>query len=544
MQRAHLERKIAKFEQPENKMKRAIAVCAVAFTMFASNVVFAAETMSLALSDLLIRAKASGDSIDRVLHDFYAYRGYQPMWVGQNGRNPAARRVLSLLERSAGEGLNPSDYTVMLPPSADTHHLARDERNLSRAILRYAHHRAVGRISARQVGARYSRVAVAEPPEQVLHALATAIDPVQTLSQIGPQNEEFQGLLWAYSRLQRVVAAGGWSGVSEGPTIWPGTADLRVAKVRIALWQRGDYHATEPSASVVYDEQLGEAVRRFQRRHGLKDDGGIGKGTVRALNIPASTRLAQLRVNLERRRWQIPAPAERHIIVNLPAYEMAVMEGEIRTFTSPVVIGAKKHMTPEFSADMTYLVLNPHWYVRPSIANEEMLPELRKDPLTYVKKGFRAFASTEGNVTEVDWESVDWQATEKVPVYFRQESGNTNALGVVRFMWPNKDNIYLHDTPSKKLFGHARRAFSHGCIRVQDPMGLAAHLLEQKPEWSPDAILAGFKAGKRKSVSLDQSVHVRMLYHTAWVDADGTVNFRADVDGRDRELLRLLEPRA
>jgi L,D-transpeptidase YcbB len=496
-----------------------------------------------ALARLLAAARVSGDRTDRTLEMFYSQRGYRALWVDENGRNAAAQRVMSVLSHAASESLNPADYTIPAVRGLDPGSLANEERYISRAVLAYAEHRAIGRIRPSEAGARYQRTSVPPDPYWLLGALATTADPAAVLGSLGPNDGDFQRLRWAYNRMRAIVQAGGWPSVPHGTSLSVGAVDPRVAILRMALWQRGDYEATFPTNSPFYDEYLAAAVRSFKLRHGLSNDADVDAETVRALNVRAAERLRQLEVNLERRRWQPSRTAGRWIVVNIPAYQMAVRDDGVVTYSSPVVVGSREHMTPEISADMSHLVLNPYWYVPPSIANDEYLPQLRKDPLVLARRGFKAFAGWGGNAAQVPWESVDWQSMRSVPVVLRQEPGPANALGKIKFMLPNNDNIYLHDTPAKKLFSHQDRAYSHGCIRLADPIGLAVHLLTRNGGWDRERLIAAIESGKQSTVSLYTQIHVSLVYHTAWVDQDGTINFRKDVYGRDGEVVRLLAPR-
>ncbi len=497
-----------------------------------------------ALARLMSEAHKSGDWADRALERFYSQRGHTPLWVGEDGRNAMAERMLRLMARAESQGLNPSDY--MVPPSYGhtATDRARDERNISRMALRYAHHLSAGQVDPRQVGVRHQRLPQPVDPSRVLESLAAGTEPARVFSGLGPQDQAFQRLRSAYNRLQGTVAAGGWAPVPQGATLWPGDSDPRVISLRRTLWERGDLREPEAGWSPVYDESLERAVRRFQRRHGLDEDGAVGSETLGALNVSAAKRLDQLRVNLERRRWLDFRPNERHILVNVPAYETKVMRGHRVTLSSPVIVGSRRHQTPEISADMTHLVLNPYWYVPASIANEEMLPKLRKDPMTLAEQGFRAFTSWGDGGSQVPFTSIDWNAVSRMPVRLRQEPGPGNALGEVKFMFPNEDNIYLHDTPGKHLFRHTDRAFSHGCIRVARPIDLAEHLLQERADWDRQQILAMIESGERRTVHLHETIHVRIVYHTAWVDPKGVVHFRKDVYGRDGTLMQMLNPQA
>jgi murein L,D-transpeptidase YcbB/YkuD len=254
-------------------------------------------------------------------------------------------------------------------------------------------------------------------------------------------------------------------------------------------------------------------------------------------------RVAQIEINLERWRWLPVDLGQRHIIVNIPAYHLDLYEDGARVLELRVVVGKSYRRTPVFSDTMRYLVLNPYWEVPPSIAVHDKLPLLRKDPAALVAAGFRVFRGFGADAEQVDPLRVDWNSVSprQFSYRLRQDPGPKNALGQVKFMFPNRFNVYLHDTPSRDLFAHADRSFSSGCIRVEDPVRLATAVLAGTPGWDAAALRAGLDTGQTRTVSLGRPVRVHLLYWTAWVDDDGTVEFRRDLYGRDERVLRALD---
>jgi L,D-transpeptidase YcbB len=293
------------------------------------------------------------------------------------------------------------------------------------------------------------------------------------------------------------------------------------------------------STSDLYDDDLVRAVQSFQSRHGLIEDGVIGPATHAALDVPVEARVRQMEINLERRRWMADDLGVFYVFVNIADAHLKVVEEladrEKTVFVSRLVVGKPFTRTPVFSDAMSYLVFNPYWGVPASIANKEFLPKLKADPGALTAQGIRMFA----NNTEIDPYSVDWASATRIPYQLRQDPGPANALGRVKFMFPNSFNVYIHDTPSKSLFEKESRFFSYGCMRVETPDRLAEVLLSAQG-WTMDRIKAEIATGQQRIVRLETKVPVHITYLTAWVNKDGTVHFRTDVYDRDPRLAAAL----
>ncbi|MEJ2206100.1 MAG: L,D-transpeptidase family protein, partial [Gemmatimonadota bacterium] len=280
---------------------------------------------------------------------------------------------------------------------------------------------------------------------------------------------------------------------------------------------------------------LADAVRRFQLRHGLDADGVVGAATVAALNVPAQERLRALELNMERWRWLPEDLGERHVEVNIAAFQLQVVERGHVVQSHRVVVGRQYRQTPMFTGAMTYLVFSPYWHVPPSIAAIDKLPVVREDP-GYLRAQHMVVLDRATN-EEVDPARVDWASITgrelNLRYRLRQDPGPWNALGGVKFMFPNRHNVYLHDTPSRELFNRTARSFSSGCIRVEDPLALAEYVLGDPVRWSRDAIREAAARTGEQTVRLDRPIPVHLLYWTAWAAQDGTVHFRDDLYGRD-----------
>jgi murein L,D-transpeptidase YcbB/YkuD len=337
----------------------------------------------------------------------------------------------------------------------------------------------------------------------------------------------------AISRYERIVDHDGWPAVGAGPRLQLGSVGPRVAALRTQLERSGDLQgpaaSSEPQGTR-FDTALQTAVRRFQARHGLKADGVVGRQTLGALDVTATVRLRQLRLNLERARALAPLGNGPAILVNIPAYRLQAYDGGRPVLEMRVVVGTEYDPTPAFSDTMTFLVFRPYWNIPESIALEEMLPQLQRDPGSLQKKGIEAYAGAGEKLRRIDLADIDPARFPTSGYRLRQRPGPQNPLGNVKFMLPNAHSIYLHDTPSDGLFGAADRSFSHGCVRVAQPVELAEFVLQPAPEWNREAIRAAMVNGdEHRTVSLPRPVPVHIVYLTAWVDPDGTVQFRDDV---------------
>jgi murein L,D-transpeptidase YcbB/YkuD len=292
----------------------------------------------------------------------------------------------------------------------------------------------------------------------------------------------------------------------------------------------------------LFDEAVEKAVFKFQTRHGLDVDGVVGPETRSALNKTLDHRIDQLEINLERYRWLPQNLGHRHIQVNIPAYRLEVYEGGERIIDMRAIVGTPERRTPVFSDVMTYLVLNPYWNVPETIAIEDILPSAREDSMYLADKGIRVFDRWGAGATEIPRELIDWSSLIDGNFRYRfvQDPGELNSLGRIKFMFPNRFHIYLHDTPSRSLFYDARRAFSSGCIRIEKPIELAEYLLKDDPEWTREKIIDTLKVSEELSIPIPEPIPIHLLYWTSFVDEDGLVHFRDDVYERDERLLDAL----
>ena len=498
-----------------------------------------------ALKTALIAPKATSDEA-RLHYETNAYRG---LWIDASGDDSRAQVLLEVLRQAGDHALPAAKYNTPILRAAldgartgDEAAIAAAEIALTNAFLSYARDLKSGILEPRRVD-RDLHVFPERPEASLLLAgLARASDAKSYLDALAPRHPHYAGLKEELSTLVDLGVSAAWGPEApQGGSIRLGQSGPRVEAIRARLAAMGDYEPTIPAVDPAeYDEGLEAAVRAFQKRHGLNDDGVIGKRTIAAMNKSAAYRAGQIVVNMERLRWLNRDLGHKHILVNQADYNVKVIEGDKVLFSERVVIGqSRKHRTPEFSDEMTYLVFNPTWHVPYSIASKEILPKLQEDPEYLAKKNMLLLARDGG---EFDATLTDWSlySANDFPFLVKQRPGGGNALGRVKFMFPNQFNIYLHDTPSKSLFKKDARAFSHGCVRVQDPMELARVILapqQAEPSSYIDGIL---KRRKERSVTLETPLPVHLTYRTAWVDSDGAYQFRSDIYGRDARILAAL----
>jgi len=484
---------------------------------------------------------------------FYEGRGYVPAWVDRVGPTAQAKVVVSILQKADQKGLDPEDYDASqwqtreeaLAGTPTPDEIARFDLALSVCLLRYVSALDVGRINPRQLkfdlDLNHRRTGLPE----FLAQISQSADIVPLLDEVEPQEDGYsrssQALRTYLSLAQqdppekltvpeKPVAPGGtYSGMA-----------LLVTKLKLV----GDLPqgATVLEGSVKYEGDVVEAVKGFQLRHALAVTGSLGPETVRQLNVPIADRIRQLQFSLERWRWLPHDLATPLIAVNVPAFRLyGFDEPHHIALKMNVVVGkAMRSETPAFIGNMTYLVFRPDWGVPPTIMRKEILPPLQKDSAYLSKNGYDLFDASGKvlNAGQVTPEEIQLLRAGKLSV--RQRPGPKNALGSVKFMFPNDYLVYLHDTPKTELFSRSRRDFSYGCIRVQDPPALAAWVLQSKPEWTRERIQAAMNGEKSVQVNLSPPIPVLILYATARVDEDGRVDFYDDIYGHDARLAQAL----
>lgn len=485
----------------------------------------------------------------------YEERHYTPIWVRDSGPKFKAKHFLEYLRKASEDALNPSDYRIpeieKRIKSTDYQDLAELELLLSRALLDYGRDLHAGRVEPSKVNSDVHIFPEAQAANQLLDQVAYADKVAHVVDKLAPQTPRYSRMKQMLKAYKAMAAKGGWIKVPAGETLKPKMISDRVPAIRTLMGQTGDLKdktLAEGQDPNLFGPKLVAAVKNFQHRHGIDQDGVIGPSTLAEMRIPIETRVRQIELNMERRRWMQDKFGDLYIFVNLADQFLKVVreiDGREKTVhTAPLVVGKPYHQTPVFSKPMTYMVVNPFWNVPNSIATKELLPDLRRDPAKLIRQNIRIFRGWGKDAAEINPLSVDWSQVSAAgfPFRLRQDAGNRNALGRIKFMFPNKFSVYIHDTPSKSLFARTRRFFSHGCMRVQDPRKLAEVLTRVTGNGLSRARIDQMIADKkRRVIRFKRPIPVHVTYLTAWVNKDMTIHFRKDIYGRDKKLDRALK---
>ena len=491
---------------------------------------------------------------------FYHMVGYRPVWVDSNGLRPQGQILWRTIMASASDGLRPDDYLfpALAPPRNDSvsfsdvirlSHLEPDVQMdvaLTGVMLTYATHLWQGRIASESLasmGFSGQRTRGRDLPAEL--AAAVKEDRLSAfIEALRPRHKAYRRLGSTMKQYEQIRKTGGWPAVAPGPSLQVGDQGPRVSALRSRLALSDDLTANLPVDENRYDPGLETAVMRFQYRHGLVPDGVVGRKTLDALSVPVEARILQLQLNMERWRWYPDSFGKRYLRVNIPDYALEVMEGEWTVRRMRAIVGKSYRQTPALSGRMTYLEFNPYWNIPRKIAHKDILPKVVSDPDYLTRQGIRVFDSWDHQARELDPTGIVWEnlSAHHFPYRLRQDPSDMNALGRIKFMFPNPQSVYIHDTPGKSLFNRQERHFSSGCVRVESPLDLAQYLLDGQG-WDRARLEAAMMNGRRQTVVLNDPIPVHLVYFTAWVDADGTVNFREDIYDRDRELLIALDHR-
>lgn len=489
-------------------------------------------------------AKEPADARGAVWGDvqaFYAARGYRLAWSDDEGPTERASQALATLRSAEAHGLDRNEYDepgltrryaeLIDQVDADAGRgqaLAEFDTAVTVALLRLGRHVALGRVEAASMDERWN--VRREPPSYVaaLHAGWEAGGD-GFLEAVQPRHPEYQALRLALQALDGQTADG-WPTVPRA-SLQIGRWNPAVVPLRRRLAASGYLPSDAVTDSAHYDAGVEAGVAAFQEHHSLPPTGRLDAATLAAMNVPLDERLAQVALNLERWRWMPDDLGARHFVVNIPHYHLVAREDGKPVLDIRVVVGKRGNETPTFSDQMTHVVFSPYWNIPESIALEETAPAIARDP-GYLSRNNMEVVDASGRV--VPESSIVWDDESALTdLRFRQRPGADNALGLVKFMFPNRHNVYLHDTPADALFSRIGRAYSHGCVRVEEPEALAQYVLRDQPEWTTQAIHAAMRAGEARQVKLSQPIPVHIVYFTAWVDAQGGLHVAPDVYGYD-----------
>ena len=473
-----------------------------------------------------------------LIPQIYASRQFQPAWTSEKNVDD----LISAIEASEAYGFNPDDFhlsqlltlkTATDRAEASTADAAEFDILLTDALIRLGYMHFAGKVDPVALDSKWN---FAQPllDRDALELLNEAIDGegdgalIAQLTLDHPLEDQLMDVL---ARYRAIAEAGGWPQVPEGPALKPGMSDPRVPILRQRLAATDDLQGGDLQ-SPAYDTAVEAAVTRFQARHGLEADGVVGPGTLAALNVPVKDRIDQIRINLERQRWVLRGVGQDFIVVNIAGFTTYLVRGGEEVWQTRSIVGSAYRKTPVFRDDIKFMEFNPTWTVPPGILGRSIIPAAKKDP------GYLAankFSLIDRNGRRVDPASVDWAnvSARGFPYSVVQSPGDHNALGLVKFMFPNPYLVYLHDTASRGLFAKTERALSSGCVRVDQPFDLAERLLADKPGWDRGKIDEVVASGKTTRVHLEQPMPVLLLYWTAWADPGEPVQFRRDIYERD-----------
>jgi murein L,D-transpeptidase YcbB/YkuD len=506
-----------------------------------------ADEIRTSIEQLLSTGELNIDGVTIVapspLSELYLRRDFEPAWTAAG-----AQAWLDWLATIDAEGLRPSDYfsTSLARTEPFGRGAADRDMLLTASLLAAADDLRFGKVDPRSFDRSWNLRRAAGDWDAVLMAEGAIASgtPGPFLATMLPRPRLYLDLQAALRRYREIAAEGGWPPVPRGRSLRSGDRDPRVAVLRRRLEISGDYASRRgpdggSAPSDVLDAELARAVRVFQERHGLEDDGVVGPATLAALNVPVGERMDQIRLNLERGRWVFGNLAPRFVVVNTASFQVFLVESDTPVWSASAVVGRYYRQTPTFRGELEYLVLNPTWTIPPTILREDIVPLAKKDA-EYLERMNIDVLTADGR--PVDRRELDWQrlGPRNFPYVLEQRAGPENLLGRVKFIFPNPFFVFLHDTPNKSLFSAAQRTFSSGCIRVDDALGLA-ELVIDTPGWTRARLEAEVATGRTQSVRLARPLPVLVLYWTASVDAQGRVRFLPDVYQRDQRVLAALD---
>lgn len=488
-----------------------------------------------------------------IINNFYINRQFEFAWFTANTLSAQGRVLISSIAGIGSEGLLPLDYhsakiQTLLNTDLPTQDVAAFDILLSDAFLSLASHLQAGKVDPLALSTEWEANRRHSNLSALLQRVTDSGDVARVLDSLRPKQSRYYRLKIALTKVSALSNLAWQHPLAETPLLKLSTSDNRIPVItqRLKVW--GDLHSghvlesggpADDEFPLMYTPALAEAVKMFQRRHGLEADGIIGRETIKAINISPEERAKQIIVNMERWRWLAADLGDKHLLVNIAAFELKIIDNNETVFVKPVMVGRNYRKTPVFSNKIRYLVLNPTWTVPYKLAVQDKLADIQKDPGYLNRLGIRVFRGD--SAVAIDPYTIHWNeiTTRNFPFRLVQGPGPQNALGQVKFMFPNPHDVYLHDTPSRELFKKAERAFSSGCIRVSDPLELAEFLLRDQG-WDKERIAASIAKGVTETVSLKTSLPIHIEYWTAWVDRQGVLNFRNDIYERDQPLWQAL----
>ncbi|MBW2406158.1 MAG: L,D-transpeptidase family protein [Deltaproteobacteria bacterium] len=490
---------------------------------------------------------------------FYQQRDFLPAWCSDKGILPQAESLIMEIKDAYNEGLIPDDYHLanILSLIEKIKHI-QDLGNtvnpelwtdldllLTDAFMLFASHLLAGRVNPETIHTDWT---VSIPTTDLTNILQSALNENQikkALTDFRPHHTGYLGLKTYLAHYRNIVTEIHELPLLDGARFQKGDKGRSVERLRGRLTLLGDLHADDRDPDDIFDETTEKAVRRFQKRHGLNQDGIVGPLTLNMLNISLQQRIRQIELNMERWRWIPRNIGDRHLIVNIADFKLWVTENHRREIEMRVVVGRPYRRTPVFTAKMTFMVINPYWNIPQRLAIKDILPEIQRNIHYIEQQKIKVFKDWSKHAEEIDPKTIAWNKIEprNFTYKLRQDPGPKNVLGRMKFIFPNKFAVYLHDTPKRSLFNENDRDFSSGCIRVEDPIRLAVYLLKDDSRWTRERLMEAIENGTPQVVEVKRPLAVHLQYWTAWVDEAGQLNFRHDIYDRDRPLDRALKER-
>ncbi len=475
---------------------------------------------------------------------FYTARNYLPVWTAAGRIKPEAEKFLTLLRHSYEDGLNPFDYHtkelkemeqqindgLQTSNSVDPGLLAEYDITMSDAYLLYARHMEFGRIDP---VVNYPDWQVSRRSLNILDFYNQAIaqnNLVTSLSKLTPTYSGYADLKVQLAKYQKIASNGGWQTIPAGKDLKIGSVGTRVEILQKRLSTTEDYTLDDTDQPAKYDEDTAKVVKQFQHNNGLKVTGIVDKATLQALNVSVEMRVKQIQLNMDRLRWLPNNLGSKYLMVNIPSYSLIIVNGQQIDLSMPVIVGGGgNNKTCVVNSKITTLELNPFWGIPNRIATKEYLSKIQKDPSYLEQHNIRVFNPK--NNQEIDPTGIDWQKVTQTNFnyFLRQDPGKKNALGKLKFLFPNDCGIYLHDTSNPNLFGKKARSLSHGCVRVSQPLALADYLIASTPNWDDDKLESAINTGKHRWVKLADPLEIHIIYQTAWVESSGQLQYRNDI---------------
>ncbi len=475
-----------------------------------------------------------------LIADAYIRNGFQRIWGNQEN----IKQLMALIQTAADEGLNREDYLFsfltakLAMDTSSTIDEVNKELLLSDVFFRLAYHFHYGKTNPKRLSRSWniSQIGTGIEPVNLLLKASHSGNIKETLQQLLPMMPHYAALRKALKHYRNLQNNGGWTVIPPGPLLKRGMTSERVPWLQNRLKMTGELTQETLTSTDIYSKEVEQAVIRFQQRHGLKDDGIVGPETLAQMNVPIESRIEQLRANLERLRWVSQSLPQNYLLVDIAGFRVKHFQDGKNIWTTRAVVGTPYRTTPVFRSLMTYLVLNPSWTVPPTILKEDLLPKLRKDSTVLREKRLTVINNT-GQM--IDPESIDWSSAtiKNFKYHLRQLPGPNNALGRIKFMFPNNYSVYLHDTPAKNLFEASQRAFSSGCIRIEDPLKLAETLLQSNDGWDRNRLEREINSGQTRTINLNLPIPVLLMYFTAEAGEDDSVQFRKDLYQRDASII-------